>query len=61
MFSVYFEANDKDELESNNGTEISEVPEIEDDILEGENDNDVDNEEQERKPPLRYHMILIIS
>lgn len=49
---VYFEANDKDELESNNGTEISEVPEIEDDILEGENDNDVDNEEQERKPPL---------
>lgn len=49
---VYFEPTDTTELDSNNGTEISEVPE--DDILEGEgdNDNDIDNEDQYRKPPL---------
>ena len=52
---MYFEQSEITETESNNGTEISDVPEVEDDILEGENenDNDLDNEEQDRKPPLR--------
>ncbi|KAL3874741.1 hypothetical protein ACJMK2_037712 [Sinanodonta woodiana] len=44
---VYFEQTDVSEVESTNDTEISEVPE--DEPLD-ENDND--NEEQERKPPL---------
>lgn len=48
MFSVYFEPNDMSEVESNNGTEVSEIPE--DDMLL---DNDIDNDENDRKPPLR--------
>ena len=53
-FSVYFEQSEITETESNNGTEITDVTEVEDDLLEGENDNDLDNEDQDRKPPLRY-------
>lgn len=45
---MYFEQNDTTDVESNNGTEVSEIPE--DDTLL---DNDIDDQEQ-RKPPLRY-------
>ena len=58
-FSVYFEQSEITETESNNGTEITDVTEVEDDLLEGENDNDIDNEDQDRKPPLRYSKTLL--
>lgn len=48
LLSVYFEQNDTTDVESNNGTEVSEIPE-DDSLL----DNDNDDQEQ-RKPPLRY-------
>lgn len=44
---VYFEQNDTADVESNNGTEVSEI--LEDDTLL-DNDND---EQEQRKPPLR--------
>ena len=47
---MYFEPNEIAELESNNGTEITEMNE---DDLEVEIENDNDNEEQDKKPPLR--------
>lgn len=49
---MYFEQNDSTDVESNNGTEVSEIPE--DDTL-----LDIDNDEQEqRKPPLRWVFIM---
>lgn len=46
--SVYFEQSDVSEVESTNGTEVSEIPEDES-LLENDNDND----DSDRKPPLR--------
>jgi len=51
VFSVYFEQNDSTDVESNNGTEVSDIPD--DDTLP---DIDLDDQEQ-RKPPLRYTTI----
>jgi len=48
---VYFEQNDSTDVESNNGTEVSDIPD--DDTLP---DIDLDDQEQ-RKPPLRYTTI----
>lgn len=42
----YYEPSDVSEIESTNGTEVSEIPE--DDLLENDNDND----DSDRKPPL---------
>ncbi|KAL4239042.1 Serine/threonine-protein kinase D1 [Mactra antiquata] len=44
---IYCEPNDMSEVESNNGTEVSEIPE--DDMLL---ENDIDNDDNDRKPPL---------
>ncbi|XP_045185676.1 serine/threonine-protein kinase D1-like isoform X1 [Mercenaria mercenaria] len=44
---VNFEQSDASEIESNNGTEVSEIPE-DDMLLENDNDND----DSDRKPPL---------